>query len=507
MWAIILICGWGMHLALLWLYRIPPSIDYPNWLHQANVLAHYRDAGYEYEQWYTIVLTFIPNGGFVLPTALLARVVPIEIAGKIMLSAYVIFFPLSVRCFVRSTGHEPSSWLICILILFNVSFINGNIAFLLGLCPLFTALGMMNDGKVFQKRSSQIGLIFLTLVLCIAHALCASIFLLYLFFRIADFRATTTQEKRWIIFLWLMILTAGVLYVVTRPASEMIQQFSWWMDARYRLSVLSKSFVAGMTFPPYEFSALRSVSTVSLFIFAGIVVFMSLRNIIRSRSSSSPNSMLFLFVLGLALLSPRYVFGIGEASQRFALILFILALPFFSLPKSRRVIGSAGLVIVGILVLGTRFQEYSLSSNILEARSAFIETVIPESQSILTFDDDLGSRRVPFYYLVPKGINLMFQTNYRMMRGGYDPMTFRTGYIIPRDPFLLRLDTLIKRCNDPGQFLLRGSDVPNEITYVVLDAGSRWDEETVKQMNPFFTPVAKREITPGIMTTILRRVQ
>src|SRR5712671_4351303 len=89
-WQVLYLFGWIMQLILLWIIRTPPSVDYANWLHQANVLAHYNDPGYSFHTWYTIVGTFIPNGGFVLPAALFAKVFPLEAAGKMMLSLYCI---------------------------------------------------------------------------------------------------------------------------------------------------------------------------------------------------------------------------------------------------------------------------------------------------------------------------------------------------------------------------------------------------------------------------------
>src|SRR5713101_1283954 len=79
------------HLALVWLYRFVPSVDYPEWLLQSNILAHYNDASNNYSQWYERVIAPVPNAGFVMPTAVLAAFLPIEIAGKIVLSLYIVW--------------------------------------------------------------------------------------------------------------------------------------------------------------------------------------------------------------------------------------------------------------------------------------------------------------------------------------------------------------------------------------------------------------------------------
>src|SRR5512141_1785563 len=106
---------WLVHILLIWQYRFVPSNDYPEWLYQANIIAHYADHEYNYAQWYTLLIAPVPNGGFVLPLVVLLHILPLEIAGKILLTLFVLAFPLSVRYYFRSLGNTSSLWLVAVL--------------------------------------------------------------------------------------------------------------------------------------------------------------------------------------------------------------------------------------------------------------------------------------------------------------------------------------------------------------------------------------------------------
>jgi hypothetical protein len=165
----------------------------------------------------------------------------------------------------------------------------------------------------------------------------------------------------------------------------------------------------------------------------------------------------------------------------------------------------AALAIAGIVVIPVRFAEYRGSSIMLDARRDFIAQHIPHSAPIVTFDDDLGSGDVPFRYLIPKGVTLIFQSDYNLTSGGYDPLSFRTGYILPRNNFFETIDSLTHLRKEPGFLAIRGTDIPEDVGYVALDYSSDFGSAMEERLAPVFAFVARREIAPGIYTEVLIR--
>ena len=501
-WQGLLLFGWVLHAALLWIYRTPPSLDYAHWLHQANVLAHYGDPGYDFERWYTIAGFFVPNGGFILPAALVAKMIPVEIAGKLILTLYCVLFPLSVRYMMKSFGDQSRRWMIAILLLFNISFVNGNIAFLTACTILFFAIGYLEKK---ERSAADVSVITLfALALGFAHAICAIAFLLYLTLRVLT-PGTLPAERKWFV-LWgsIIVIIAGI-YIATFSGEESYFRFKWGLDARTRISMLSKSFVAGVTLPPYEFSFVRLAATLLLVL---LTAWIFLRSVIASWRSSKipvPIRAFFILMIAFALFAPKNLLGTIELSQRFIFIAFFCGLAMAGPDPGREKVLAWGIILAALFVLPVRLLEYAGSSAMLDARRDLIESTIPASEPVITFEDDLGSSNVPFGYLVPKGMSLMYQTDYNLTQGGYGPFSFRTGYILPRTNFFTTIDSLMRLRKEPGFLALRGIELPEDFRYVVLDFSSEFGSAMEERLAPVFAPVARKEIAPGIYTEILKR--
>ncbi len=495
---IITILAWTTHLALIWVYRFVPAMDYPEWLLQANVIAHYFGQSHDYSKWYTLVPSAIPNGGFVLPTAMLAAIIPIEIAGKIVLSIYIIWFPLALRSYFRRLGNDSAPWEIGILLLFNISFVNGNIAFLIGVCLLLALLEhpALSTG---MKMRTLLLTTSATIVLFLTHGLCAFLYFIYVLLRLTK----TNIDRRFLTQLLIQVfvlLAMSVAYMFTKPAAQMVEQFAWGFDARYRLSTLAKSFIGGYPFPPYSFSVGQTMANLLMFAFVGILAFNSIKHA-RTRRTSS----LAIFVLLSALVAPKYVAGFGEPTQRLAFVGLLLLVGFFSVSGSLSKLFGRCLAVLLIVVTAVRVQDYSSASMSLERRFEFIRGSIPPGTPVLSMNDDLGTSS--FILLIPKGMNFTFQSNYLLLTGGFNPLSFRTGYVLPRDNFLLRIDSLSRAGEGKGFEALHGADIPPHVSWIVLDAVSDWDDRTILRLQPEFEIYDRGEPIEGIRTDILRRRQ
>jgi hypothetical protein len=495
---IVFIC-WFVHLALLWIYRFVPSIDYPDWLLQANILVHYGD----FFQSYEILAIPIPNAGFVLPTAVLAVYLPIEIAGKIVLSIYVIWLPLAVRSFYRAINNRSIFWMIGILLLFNVSFIFGNFAFLIGLCFLLTTLSVWeNNRKQFSTPAILISL-FLTTILFFLHAVCAIVFLIYLIILLTFHNPGKRGNAIYAINI-IILISLGSWYYFAHTSDKFTNDIIWGFIPRSRASLLLKSFIAGWSFPPYEFSFLRTTGTFLMLVGTIAIGYISLRKAIPF-TNKSPIAKLIIAILVLMVIAPNVVMGNTEMPQRLAIICFILLSVYFLPFRTNRIHVLAPLAIFIAFVTIIRWQDYKNSSLMIERRHQFLQAFITSPSSILTFDDDLGANKSAIFHLVPKGMHFIFQSDYLVMDAGYTPLTFRSGFVIPRDNFFHTLDSLTERCTPEGMIKLSCSDIPPKIDFIILDGSSDWIKSMARNFQPIFMETAKRELERGIFTIILKK--
>ena len=496
-------CSWAVYFTLIWFFRFVPSVDYPDWLLQANILAHYNDVSYDFKTWYEAIWAPVPNGGFVLPVAALAKFLPIEMAGKAALSCYIVGFPLSVRYFFRSVGNYSPLWMLSILLLFNVSFVYGNLSFLLSMCLLLGLIGYAERAKVKLKTSTAVIILIGALMLFVAHAVAAIVFLCYAIVQTSE-KTSSSKSKRILGACIALTIILGILYFYLRPSEKMITGFEYGVDIRYRLLYLAKSFVAGWAFPPYEFSLLRTLSTLSLLATVITITMLSMLQLLRRFTSSS--AVRFVVILALLTpLAPKSIAGSAEMLQRLTLISFLVLMAFFEIPSPLRKMFTSFVIILTCLITVVRIQDYRQSSLLISRRFDCISQALQRLQGVLTLDDDLGQFRIPFYHFLPKGFHFIFQSNYHLLQGGYNPLTFRTGYVIPRDDFLFTLATLHEQQTTQTLLLLRGDMIPKTISHIILDGSRTWVEQMTKNMQVHFVEIASREIAPGIQTVVLQR--
>jgi hypothetical protein len=132
----------GMLVTPIWIAAFPPLLDYPNHLARAFVLAHLNDSHFTFQQFYRADWGAYPYLGMDASLAVLARLLPIETAGRIYLSLCVLALPGAVWFFLRQAqaGAEAAS-LWSLLIAYNVFFLEGFLNFDLSLAVGFLALG------------------------------------------------------------------------------------------------------------------------------------------------------------------------------------------------------------------------------------------------------------------------------------------------------------------------------------------------------------------------------
>jgi len=105
----------------LWLVRYLPMVDYPQQLAAAAILRFYDDPARALRQTYEIVL-LRPQGLFEMLAAGFGFLMPIEAAGKLVLSLSLIAVPLAAALLCRRTGRPAWYALLALGVTYNEAF-------------------------------------------------------------------------------------------------------------------------------------------------------------------------------------------------------------------------------------------------------------------------------------------------------------------------------------------------------------------------------------------------
>ena len=125
----------------LWSVRIPPMQDFWQHLALVDVIHSLDDPGSIYPDYFVLPSAPRPNLILYYGTNLVEYLVPLESAGKVVLSTYILTFPLAFLYLLRSFG--KSRWLafFCFPLVYNCMFAYGFVSFLLGMPLLLWGLG------------------------------------------------------------------------------------------------------------------------------------------------------------------------------------------------------------------------------------------------------------------------------------------------------------------------------------------------------------------------------
>ncbi|MES1243876.1 MAG: hypothetical protein ABUT39_19885 [Acidobacteriota bacterium] len=136
----------------LWVIRYLPMVDYPQQLAMASILRYYGDPARHLQEAYQLAL-LRPQGLFEIVTAGLAWLVPIEAAGKVVISLSLIFVLPATAALCRRTGRPDWYALFALAVTFNHAFYWGFADNLLAY-PLVLAGGALAD-RLFDPLSGR----------------------------------------------------------------------------------------------------------------------------------------------------------------------------------------------------------------------------------------------------------------------------------------------------------------------------------------------------------------
>lgn len=143
--------------------RILPLSDEPNHLSVAYILHNIGDPGARLRELYDVSIPAVPYVGYYLLVHLVAFVVGVELAHKVVLAAYVLSLPLAALWWTRRTGREPWLSILAFPLAYSFSWSIGFHPFNVGLA-LFLLAGAAIDAFL-ERPSARMGALVAALAL------------------------------------------------------------------------------------------------------------------------------------------------------------------------------------------------------------------------------------------------------------------------------------------------------------------------------------------------------
>jgi len=189
----------------IWTVRYPLVIDYPNHLASAFALARINNPTLHLGRFYSADWNTYPYLTMDLILVGLQRVVPIDIAGRLLLSLCVLAVPLAAWFFIRRANPGQESLAVWSLLVSGnlFFFLYGFLNLQLGLALCVVALGMWLQHLEEPSATSYFALLLLTTALYFTHLMSFGVAAIVMILYILAVRP----------FDWRQLLLAGTLFV------------------------------------------------------------------------------------------------------------------------------------------------------------------------------------------------------------------------------------------------------------------------------------------------------
>jgi hypothetical protein len=150
----------------IWIVRFPPLQDYPVHLLRENIIENYSNPSFQYHSSFVVSLFPIPYIFTDYIVCLLTLVLSIELAGKIMLTSYIVLLPFSAFHLILAVDRNKIPLVLwSYLFIYNRHFTKGNTSYIFSFPFLLIALGYWWKHRA-RLRWMNVA-IFSVLVLCV----------------------------------------------------------------------------------------------------------------------------------------------------------------------------------------------------------------------------------------------------------------------------------------------------------------------------------------------------
>lgn len=161
----------------LWLVEYLPFMDLPQHLATIAVMHHYDDPAFGFSAFFDLDLLSTPYLGYYLLVDLLAHLVPLETANRLVLSLCGALLPIAAWRYLAACGREPLLALLALPVFYNTFLFMGFLNFVMALPFMLFALGALLRYLASRRRIEFVWLTIHALLIFFAHP---QVYLLYL---------------------------------------------------------------------------------------------------------------------------------------------------------------------------------------------------------------------------------------------------------------------------------------------------------------------------------------
>lgn len=240
----------ALHLALLWAFSFIPTQDGPGHQAVAFILRQYDhpDAGL-LRQYYLPNGEALPNWFIFFLMSRVLSFVSVPLAEKILLTAYVLLLPLSVRYALKSIDRRAAFLsVLSFPFLYNFLFQMGFFNFCFSLAAFFFSLGfwLRHQERMTPARIGILALLILWVYFCHPVTLVITVVALL---TLAAWRTLKTGSWHWLLGPLLACLPALVLMIsfVGRRAGATVSMLPLWAKVKHLAGLYSLASVSRWT--------------------------------------------------------------------------------------------------------------------------------------------------------------------------------------------------------------------------------------------------------------------
>ncbi|MCM0082906.1 hypothetical protein L4X63_15030 [Geomonas sp. Red32] len=216
----------------IWTIRFLPMQDYPQHLFLSHLAATYHDPAFNWPANYTVDFGFRPYHLWYLAMAVLTLAVKAEVAGKILVSLYILLvsrLALKLRQLSPGTG-EPWGALLLFPFAFNQMYYLGFPNFILTLPLVFLALLDLDSFSLSDGRLIRHGA--LCLVIFLAHPYAALVYMVLATVWVCPFPPLRRDNVARLLPALVMAIVFAAWYLTSNEASSAPTKvpwgISWW---------------------------------------------------------------------------------------------------------------------------------------------------------------------------------------------------------------------------------------------------------------------------------------
>jgi hypothetical protein len=371
------VCLTGLHLFPIWLVEFPPLQDYPYHLLRQHIILNYSNPWFNYETPFIIKNFPFPYSLVDIVVSVLSHVFSLYVSSKILLSVYVILFPLSIFYFISSVDRTKTvAGFFSFLLIFNWYFHKGFTSFIFSLPLYFFALGYWSSHKHRLLWKDVCILSVLILLVYLTHLLTFMIMLLTLTLLLCE---RPTARKFFLIAL--AVAPAGILLALspfynsptyTDASTPFVLLYS---DLGHRMSLL---FGKNLTyFVSFSLTYERIIFQV-FWVIVFALVMLNLRHF---------HNRIFLIIsfvfLLLYFLLPEHISDLNYVANRLIIFIPIFLLLYLRIPTRPlyRIMLLSAVCMLTTLYLGLTMKNYfSINRQLLHYYEASRQ--LPPNQSV-----------------------------------------------------------------------------------------------------------------------------